>query len=664
MPHQSSFFIADLQALLSAQVAIIIERHDRYMMPSFERSKSNMLDAFTDLDVLLLEPPPEFAVKLICSSDKWAVFRIRVHQLQRLHSAKSERLAAEINATRSRTLRNTRLFTGGMLTVGIIIIIRMTQLIRAGLEQQKVTADALRDSRERTQAILDNAAEAIITIDEKGRIEAFNTAAERTFGYAASEVLNQNISILMPEPHRAEHDGFIKEYLATGIKHVIGTTRETEACRKDGSIFPIELSISEVLLAGRRIFTGIVLDISERRSLEEQVRQSQKMDAVGRLAGGIAHDFNNILTVIQGYASVLRAEDGLSESARGDLSKIELAAGRAQALTKQLLVVSRKQILQPKLINLNQVINDSQTMFARVIGEHIQLETKLDPGLRLTKADPSQIEQIIVNLILNARDAMPDGGTLTIQTANWESNTLHRHAQNVITPGAYCVLAVHDTGLGIDSKIQERVFEPFFTTKEPGKGTGLGLSTVYGIVQQSGGHVWFKTRPNRGTSFKVYFHQIDDNEISTAPAQRSLLEHSLHGDETVLVVEDEESVRKLVLRVLAGYGYQTIEAASPKEAIAIFNDRMDEIDIVVTDIVMPGMSGRKMVDILDQVCPNLRVLFMSGYTDEEIDRRGALEEGIHFIQKPFMPTQFIESLRRVLDGAVHRAVPVRDSQTN
>jgi nitrogen-specific signal transduction histidine kinase/CheY-like chemotaxis protein len=378
---------------------------------------------------------------------------------------------------------------------------------------------------------------------------------------------------------------------------------------------------------------------------EEQLRQSQKLEAIGQLAGGVAHDFNNLLTVIGGYASIMLGKLPSDSPHISSVEEIKKASDRASALTRQLLAFSRKQILQPKVLDLNVVVTDLEKMVRRLIGEDIDLLIIPSAVLGNVKADPGQIEQVLLNLIVNARDAMPKGGKLTIETCNVSHSAEYaqRHAS---LPGPYVMLAVSDTGCGIDPAIQQRVFEPFFTTKGSAKGTGLGLATVYGIVKQSGGNIWIYSEVGRGSTFKVYLPRIDQlAEGEGAPAKEIP-----RGTETILLVEDEEQVRVILQRILEGQGYHVLTAADGEEALSISQDPELEINLFITDVVMPQIGGRELAERITAVRPRLPVIFMSGYTDDAIVRHGLLDAKLAFIQKPFDSASVARKVREVLDS--------------
>ena len=390
-------------------------------------------------------------------------------------------------------------------------------------------------------------------------------------------------------------------------------------------------------------------EIIERQRLEEELRQTQKMEAIGTLSGGIAHDFNNLLTVIRGYARMVLDRVQTDPDLRADVEQIDEAGARAAALTSQLLTFSRRQMLQPKVINLNFVVNDLEKMLRRLIGEHIELLTKVASGIGNVKADPGQIEQVIMNLVVNARDAMPRGGRLVIETANVTLDAAYAREHIDVVPGEYVMLAVHDTGTGMAEDIKVHIFEPFFTTKERTRGTGLGLSTVYGIVKQSGGTIQVDSEVGKGTTFEIYLPQVHGKG---EPASSAGPTNVHKGTETVLLVEDDDQVRHLAEHILQRCGYTVHVAANAQKAISFLEHYHGSLDLLVTDVVMPGMSGPELAAYFIKHWPASKVLFMSGYTDDAIGDHGVLQEGINLLQKPFTPVTFGEKVREVLDGAV------------
>jgi len=390
------------------------------------------------------------------------------------------------------------------------------------------------------------------------------------------------------------------------------------------------------------------LDITDRKQLEEQLRQAQKMEAVGRLAGGIAHDFNNLLMVIQGYSDLLVERLPGGDPLRRNAEQIQMASQRASSLTRQLLAFSRKQMLAPKILNVQSVVAEMEKILRRLIGEDIQLETSSAPDLGLVRADRSQVEQVILNLAVNARDAMPQGGRLTIETANVELDSSYSHPPAVLSPGRYVMLAVTDNGCGMDAETQAHVFEPFFTTKEKGKGTGLGLATVYGVVKQSGGYVWVYSEPGRGTSFKIYLPRIEETAVPAVRDGKSEMQIPQRGSETILLVEDEKGVRELAREYLASSGYTVIEAEDGHTALELAAMHVGQIHLLLTDVVMPGISGRELAERVSQIRPGIKIIYMSGYTDQAVVHHGILRNDAVLLQKPFTLMTLAGKLREML----------------
>jgi PAS domain S-box-containing protein len=507
------------------------------------------------------------------------------------------------------------------------------------------------------RTILNSTAGGIIVIDEQGTVRLFNASAEHIFGYQAEDVVGRNVSMLMPSPYREQHDGHLARHARTGEAHIIGTEREVEGLRRDGTTFPMSLRVRQLRQDGPlrttgRAFVGSVQDITERKQIEEQFRQVQKFDAVGRLAGGIAHDFNNVLTVIIGLTSDLieTPTGAIPHHVRKDLEEIRLAGERAASLTQQLLAFSRKQIVRPMVLNLNTVVARIEMMLRRLIGEDIELRSMLADDLGRVRADAGQIEQVLVNLAVNARDAMPAGGKLTIETGNVALDREYARGHVSVAPGRYAMIAVSDTGVGIPPEVQARLFEPFFTTKELGRGTGLGLATVYGIVKQSGGNIWVYSEPDKGATFKIYLPLVDEPVAAAEPPRRAA--EAQKGSETVLIVEDEEAVRALAGRTLLRDGYTVLEARSSEEALRLAAGHAGPIHLLLTDVVMPGMSGQLLARRLAGPHPDMKVIYMSGYTDNAIVHHGVLEAGLTLLQKPFTPKAVARLVREVLDTSL------------
>jgi signal transduction histidine kinase/CheY-like chemotaxis protein len=430
---------------------------------------------------------------------------------------------------------------------------------------------------------------------------------------------------------------------------------EVRRQKKDGSPFDISIWTSPLCDPWGEVVgvMAFLADVTERKQMEEtlrnseeQLRQSQKIEAIGRLAGGIAHDFNNLLTAIRGYSDLLLLRIDSSSPLRRDVEEIQKAGERATSLTRQLLAFSRKQVLQPKVLDFNAVVAGMDGMLRRLIGEDIDLVTVLMPGLWNVEVDPGQVEQVIMNLVVNSRDAMPQGGKVTIETSNEELDDRYVRRHAVVKPGEYVRLSISDTGLGMDEVTKSRLFEPFYTTKEKGKGTGLGLSTVYGIVKQSGGYIWVYSETGKGATFKVYFPRFCG---ATSETRREGASGSaFYGKETVLVVEDEEVVRALVRSILEGNGYTVLTASNGVEAQKIGRSHKTPIHLIVTDVVMPKMGGREAAELLAPHLPGVKVLYMSGYTNEAIVHHGVLESGISFLEKPFTPDALLRKVRQLL----------------
>ncbi|MFO0877755.1 MAG: PAS domain S-box protein [Gemmataceae bacterium] len=498
------------------------------------------------------------------------------------------------------------------------------------------------------RTVLGSVSDAILTVDIEGKILSANPATQRMFGITVEELIGQNVRVLMPEPHASQHDEYIQQYLRSGEKRVIGAGRELEAARSDGTRFPIELTVTEFLLDGRQHFTGVIRDISARRRLEEQYRQAQKMEAIGQLAGGVAHDFNNLLTVINGYSELLLAATPGDDLQRGPIAAILDAGERASSLTAQLLAFSRKTIIEPRILDLNEVIEHLGKMLRRLIGEDIQLVTVLDPALGKVRVDPGQFEQVLLNLAVNARDAMPRGGRFTIQTRAVELAHDGALPAPDLVPGRYAQIEVSDTGEGIAPDVLGKIFEPFFTTKGVGKGTGLGLATVYGILKQANGHIAVESEVGQGTTFILHLPCTPEDE--KVPALLGSDRIAPRGTETLLVVEDEDVVLRLVAATLTGQGYQVLTATRGSEALEVAQTHPGPIALVLTDVVMPDLGGRDLAEALRQQRPNLRVLYMSGYTDDAVVRHGLEAASVAFLQKPFTPLALARKVRAVLDG--------------
>jgi two-component system cell cycle sensor histidine kinase/response regulator CckA len=504
----------------------------------------------------------------------------------------------------------------------------------------------LRRAEERFHKAFDASPEPMtIAVVSNGRYIDVNESFLRVTGYRRGEVIGRT-SLELGIWNRPEDR-------ATLVKMVEnkGVVRDFEMAfrTKNGEQRAGLASFEAIEFAGQRCVIAIVKDVTERRKLEEQLRKAQRMEAIGQLAGGIAHDFNNVLNVIFGYSDLLIEDIGSDESHLGKIQEIKKAAQRAASLVQQLLAFSRKQVLEPRAVNLNDILQDIETMLRRVMGEDIELLTRADPSVGTVKVDPGQMEQVILNLAINARDALPRGGKLTVETANVTLDAEYFRTHDLSgTPGAYVLLSVSDTGMGMDEATQKRIFEPFFTTKGAGKGTGLGLSTVYGIVKQSGGYIWVYSEPDRGTTFRIYLPRVD--EMPEAPAAATLAQEETKGTETILIVEDEEALCALLYEYLLGKGYTVLKAHTGSEAIQIAERHPGPIELLITDVIMPGMSGPELAGQLAASRPGTKVLFVSGYTQNALAPHGVLEPGIAFLQKPYKLREVARKIRSLLQS--------------
>jgi PAS domain S-box-containing protein len=509
----------------------------------------------------------------------------------------------------------------------------------------RATQESLRRSESNFRSLVMNAPYGICRCDALGILQDANPALVAMFGYASAEELTgRHLGSLYADAQQwfqtADYFHARKEF----------NDLTTECVRKDGSAIVARIS-------GRSISNGksggtfeiFMEDVTETRTLELQLRQAQKMEAIGRLAGGIAHDFNNLLMVISGYSEFLLERLGPDPRLRGPAQEISNATQRATSLTRQLLAFSRKQMLAPKVLDLNEVVAENLKMLTRMIGEDIDLVMVPGPGLGAVRADPGQIDQVIMNLAVNARDAMPEGGKLTIETANVTLDENFTRTHTPLTAGDYIMLAISDTGVGMDNDTQTRIFEPFFTTKGA-KGTGLGLSTVYGIVKQSGGYIFVDSQPHRGTAFRAYFPRVDGREDAAAAQDAVSLPRAEHGEETILLVEDEINLRLLARQYLETQGYKILEAEDGAAALQIVDGYKGAIDLLLTDVIMPGMNGRELAAHIIKLLPDVRVLYMSGYTENAIGHDGTLDAGINLLQKPFSLPALKDRVREVLDS--------------
>ncbi len=523
--------------------------------------------------------------------------------------------------------------------------IRHALALHAGERQRWHAEAALRASEQRFRALVENSSDVLLLVDAEGRVSYLSLSSVRHLGWTPEQIVGRSIFDFVHPDDRERVSVGMSETLRNPGKAVVDQVRFQHA---DGSWRIMEgVGVNRL---GDPAVAGIVVnlrDITERRRLEEQLRQAQKMEAVGQLAGGVAHDFNNLLTAILGYAQLMLDEMPAEDPLRQDLLEIQTAGDRAASLTRQLLAFSRREILQPQVVDLNTLVTQLEKLLRRLISADVELVTALAPDLRQVTVDPATVEQILVTLAVNARDAMPAGGRLTIETANVDLDEAYAVTHVTVKPGPYAMFAVSDTGDGMDAATRARVFEPFFTTKEHGKGSGLGLASVYGMVKQSGGHISVYSEPGHGTVFKVYLSPTGVSSGEIEPAGHTA---SAPGWETILLVEDEDAVRSLAREVLRRHGYVVLEARHGVDAMRVAERHPDDIHLLLTDVVMPHMGGRDLARRLGAVRPNMKTLLMSGYTDHA-SLPEDLVPGAKFLQKPFTPELLARRVRGLLDSA-------------
>jgi len=522
-------------------------------------------------------------------------------------------------------------------------------LVNLDMTESKRAQSMLEEREARLRSVLETAPDAIITIDARGSVQSFSIAAEKLFGYSAGEVIGRNIRMLMPSPYRERHDGYLERYLRTSEKRIIGIGREVEARRKDGTIFPIELAVGEVKLDGTQIFTGFIRDLTARARMEEDLRQAQKMEAIGQLTGGLAHDFNNLLTVIAGNLEMLEAR--IDEPRYRELiTEAQGAAELGAQLSNRLLAFGRRQPLSPKPTDLNKLVRGMIDLLRRSLGEQVQIETRHAADLPTTLVDPGQVENALLNLAINARDAMPEGGQLIIETGHAQIDADYVEAHAEAAPGRYVTLAVTDTGIGMAPEVRRRAFDPFFTTKGPGAGTGLGLSMVYGFLKQSGGHVQLYSEVGLGTTVRMYL-PVRAAETAAAEWRGPAPAVPARTGETILVVEDDPRVRRVSVRRLKELGYEVIEADSGPAALAVL-DRGEPIDLLFTDVVMAGgMTGLDLAREAGKRRPGLKTLFTSGYAEPSVLERGMPSSDSAWLGKPHSALELHGKIRELLGGA-------------
>ncbi len=529
---------------------------------------------------------------------------------------------------------------GIILLFDVYVVFQQVQLSRFRKQ--------LAEREEQFRLISENAADMIAVVDTKGQRLYNSPSYEKLLGYTQEELGKTSAFDQIHEDDRKAVVDAAGEARRTGM----GRTVEYRIRHKDGRWLTLESTASVVRNRDGEVKKLVIVNrnITERKQLEEQLHRSQKLEAIGRLSGGVAHDFNNLLGLIIGYSEALQERIPPDDPFREAVDEIQNAGKRAAALTQQLLAFSRKQVLEPRILNLNTIILDVEKMLRRLVGEDIQIDLLLAPDTGTVKADRSQIEQVILNLVVNARDAMPDGGKLTIETGKWtlDRSTVLRHPY--VIPGPYAMLKVSDTGCGMDAELQSHIFEPFFTTKEKGKGTGLGLATAYGVIKQSGGYIWVDSEVGKGTTFRIYLPEA--NGVTEPVPEVKAAAKVAPERRTILIVEDERSLRKLTRKTLSDAGHKVFEAGDAAEALEISRKTTDTIDLLLTDVIMPGMSGKKLADVLVVERPGIGVLYMSGYTDGQIATQGILEQGTTILRKPFTRDELMRQVENALSVMV------------
>lgn len=536
-----------------------------------------------------------------------------------------------------------------ILVVSILALLSMHRLNHMEIQNRSM----LMEKEERYRSLVENISEAIFTLNTDGYFTYLSPVAERISQYTVDEIVGQHFS------HLVHPDDL--PLVESGLKKLYSGTNETIEFRifdKDSKILYIRASGSVIAENGQpTALTGLVTNITEKKKLEAQLHQAQKMESVGRLAGAIAHDFNNLITVIMGYSRMLANDIPADHPSWRFINGIQTATERASSLTEHLLAFSRRQPAEPRALNINEQLSGLENMLHRLMGENISLETSLAADIHLIKMDPGQLEQVIMNLVVNAVDAVSKKGIIRIETANAHLDEHYCRQVNEIVPGDYVMILVADTGCGMTEEAKEYLFEPFFTTKEPGKGTGLGLATVYGIVKQNRGHICYESELGKGTTFKIFFPvftaPVEETEGTPEPAAAiaGMGERAADSKETLLVVEDEADLRDVIIQILQGHGYRTYDAGTGEEALELCDQlKGGKIDMLLTDVVMPGMNGKELADEMVKLFPDIKVLFISGYTGKRIVTHEILSRGLSFLAKPFSPLELLQKIRKILDS--------------
>ncbi|MGA9088047.1 MAG: PAS domain S-box protein [Bradyrhizobium sp.] len=520
--------------------------------------------------------------------------------------------------------------------------------VTSDISERRRAEQVIREGGARINALIETIVDGVILSDKVGNIQTFNPACQKLFGYRMDEVAGKNVKMLMPQQYRSEHDSYLANYRDTGVRKIIGIGREVVGQRKDGSTFPMLLSVGEAKQDDEDIFVGIIHDLSDRKRTEQQLVQAQKMEMVGQLSGGIAHDFNNLLTVIVGNAEFLSEQLGSRQELKQLADDIGLAGERGAELTQRLLAFSRRQMLRPAAIDCNELLGSMHKLLRRTLREDIEIRTDFDPYLISAFADPVQLESAVLNLALNSQDAMAAGGCLTLSTAAASIDEDYQTQHPEAVPGEYVLVSVTDTGHGMPKEVIRRAFEPFYTTKEVGKGSGLGLSMVYGFIKQSNGHVSIYSEPELGTTIRMYLPPMVSKLQQPAGKSRNSESTSPRGTETIMVVEDDSFVRSFVVARLESLGYSVVAAIDGNDALRKLRTDI-QVDILFTDIVMPGgINGWELADQAKQIRPGLPVLLTSGYALETLVQQGRLEAGAMVLSKPYRKEALARRLREIL----------------
>jgi two-component system cell cycle sensor histidine kinase/response regulator CckA len=525
-------------------------------------------------------------------------------------------------------------------------------VIFSDISERKRAEEALRVSEGKYHLVVEHANQGIL-IAQDGMVKFSNPKISQISGYSQEELSSKSFTeFIHSDDRQMVVENHLKRLQGIELPHIY----DFRILDKEGSIKWLEINAALINWEGKPATLNFLTDITERKrteeemnTLQEQFHQSQKMEAIGRLAGGIAHDFNNLLTIIKGYSQLSLQELKEENPLKGNLEEINRASEKASDLTRQLLSFSRSQMMERKVVDLNTLLKNLDKMLRRIVGEDVELITFLADDLGRIKVDPGQIEQVIMNLVVNAKDAMPSGGKLAIETANVELDETYARSHIGVKPGRYVMLLVSDTGMGMAPGVKKNIFEPFFTTKEKDKGTGLGLSTVYGIVKQSGGDIWVYSEPDYGTTFKIYLPRVDEPQDIDEVKEKGIEEGLPHGDETILVVEDDEEVRKITGRILRMQGYRVLEASNGGDVFSVCDQHDGPIHLMVTDVVMPKMHGPELAKRVSSLYPEMKVIYMSGYVEKVISHHGILEKGMEYIQKPFTVNELARKVREVLD---------------